>query len=117
MELPRDKIDTTLYPSSFHSEDVSKLYLFSSNKPSSIALISVKRECHVISTCRSIVDKKKEAHAEQGASSGIGTWQGSLRLVEYRFLTFVPKNGRTYHAPKMRESYVTHGSLHLALGV
>ena len=44
-----------------------------------------KRERLVVSTCRSVQDKKKEAHAGQGASNGIGIRQGSLQLAEYLF--------------------------------
>jgi hypothetical protein len=43
----------------FHSKGVSKLYLFSSNKPSSIALISVEKKCHVVSWDR------KQVRADQ----------------------------------------------------
>jgi hypothetical protein len=73
----------------FHSKGVSKLYLFSSNKPSSIALISVEKKMsccqlgHETGACGSIHQRK--TYAAQCASSGIGTRQNFLHCVEHRY--------------------------------
>lgn len=106
----------------FHSEGVSKLYLFSSNKPSSIALISVEKKCHVVSWDRKQVradqfirEKRTERNVRRVESA-----QGKIPYSALSIVIFFPskkRKGLTYHAPKTWKPYITPCTVYLTLSV